>query len=818
MPRQTKVLKWQFVSRISDGALKELATKLAGQEGKDKPEDSEFKRAEQLLRERAQFKVLMLIDESRESTWLWRALEQQNFSIAAINSLEDAQGLISEANLFIVGKEVANPAGLNDIRKQHNFERLPIIVFSELPKPKNLEHVDWMPTPPFDELINRVVHSCSTWKSNTLINAFGNPLDALLTDIMINCDRLKANTKPDNALEKLIEQQFRTFREHTPIDLSRFGSAALYFARTKRTGAVEVPGLEKWSGISTDFVYTLDMLSPKSRSQKSETYCFKFFKDEERARVEIAALEELNQRDEKGKDLEKTMAVPIRAPKLLIKNMLTYVAGGSEKEYYVCQEFIRGPMLYSLMPEVIKKAREKNYFAEIFRKVVAFVKNEQLAYLQINEIPLPEEKGFRRIDTNYAKKISENLTENAGFFRARINPQAVSCLDACIGALFSGLRVEENVQYFDFNDTNLLLDIDMDRRATLSTVEAEFLESLGNSALPTYTIGDVKKFTSQRMRKVDYNKIFRRTNIVEDTAHEFSYTDWSDEERSLLDVHFLLCRKKENLRNQFNQKKQHDLLKEWEKTKNLIERLEGGDVSESELSTIARDMGGDYSRFKHARPFIQFYRTIRWLGHVLRRYVPEHRQIMEYAGEQMKLLCGDKYQQLFGEKRNFASMEKEISKHLQRESHLERRHFLCKGMFSSENASESIRGALGDRLDDFVSSANRYESAYQDLHHDLDHLGFYFKRAGEILGEIIQVNVQKLNDGAFFEIPLIEDADGNFKYEGIVNMLKADAGKGNQEAYSRLQVLSAHYLRNTLTALSDAGIDYRKLSRAGVKE
>ncbi len=806
MPKKTEPNRWRSAGR--DSLLAEIATELAKKHGKESPTEIELTRARELLMERAQYRILVVHSNTLESGFMLSELEQQNFSVAGVTSMKEAEELVREANLCIVEKHINGDIDqLKEIRANFEYERLPIYVFSDQVKPESLPLVEWMPKPMYPELVRRVLHEWQAWRGASFISSLENPLDALLTDMMLNCDKLRA--KHDTGLEQVISQQLKTFIEHAPTDNRRFG-VALYFTRTKRTEHVEVPGVKKLSGISTDDIYTVEGLS-----KDSAPFCLKFFNDEQRATVEIEALRELAKR-EKEDNLDFGVEVPINAPKMLLNEVLKYV-GKDKKEYYLAEEYIRGPMLYTLMPEIVEKARTGDHFAQLFRRASAFVKNAQIAKMQENDLL---NLGFQTSDTDYGAKVSENLTGNMKFFRVKPSEELLSCLDACITALYSGLVIEQT-QYFDYNDTNLMMKIGAHRRSKLGDVEKSFLDYLGKDILPMYGYTEVRSFTARRLSKVDFNKIFRKTSILEDTAHEFSYVDWTPEEREQLDVHFMLYKKAMRIISNLKEQKKKNLMKQ-EQLKDLaslkdkIAKIERNEMNPKDLANTINELN-DYTRHKQTQPYIQLYRNIRWFGHVLRRYIPEHRQVMAYAGDGMKKLCGDSYSRLFDSKRGF-SLEAELAKHLQRSPNRDKRHFMAASYFESRNASDMLKNTLGPRLDDFVSFANMYLGAYQDSLHDNDHLEHYFKRSSQVLESIMISARQSMTN--LPEIPLasIDDKEGLIKYKEAVRAAHDTAvAKGAQHA-STSHYIAAKFIQYVISKLSNERIDYDKLSRAGVKE
>ncbi len=820
MSKQPALNKWHAagIERVRNDVALELAKKL----GKTQPTESELKNAEKLLREREQFRVLVVHGDTWDSGFLLGELEKQNFSVAGVTSFDEAEGLLPEANLLLIERPIDGQVEkLRKLRETYAFEKLPVYVFSDGKEPEDMPFIEWMPRPKFPDLVRRVVNHWNAWRSTSLMDAFADPLDALLNDMMLNIDRFRVSK--DSSLERLLAEQFKAFREHAPFDQRRFG-VALYFYRTKRHAHVEprsikkaspVPsvnvnievytGLSQWSGISTDDVYTLDPLDASSNA-----FCLKAFNDELRAKVEIVALTELARREASSKGIDHLLSGQVHAPRLLLDSTLGYVSG-KKSEFYVVQEYIRGPMIYSLMPEVVEKARKGDRFAEMFRLAVAFVKNEQIAHLQENEISIPS---LSPQDTGYTQKVTENLTENLRYFRIRQTPAMLLCLDACISELFKEIT-DMQVQYFDFNDTNMLLDIGGNKRATLEDVKKEFFKATpGTLFEDIFEYKEVRRFTTARLRKVDFNKIFRRTSIFEDISHEFSYSNWTSDEYLMLSVHFLLCKRKENLLKNLQDPSYGDRSKEVEalnQVKNLITRVETAQLSRDALDQMAQNLS-TYSRFGRTQPFIGFYRTIRWLGHVLRRYIPQHRQIMEYSSDQMRRLCGDygDYSGLFGRKRGF-KLEKALAKHLKRKEKRDGRHFIGTPVFASQRAGDALRNTCGPRLDDFVSAANSYLIAYQDFSHDVGHLKYYIGRGRELLDEIIQSA-----NGRNFDLPPIpapDDAEGLRGYQTMLTQApKPIAGS------SKAKLMAARYVKQVLDELSTARIDYDKLTRAGVKE
>ncbi|MEM3154427.1 MAG: hypothetical protein QW165_02545, partial [Candidatus Woesearchaeota archaeon] len=402
------------------------------------------------------------------------------------------------------------------------------------------------------------------------------------------------------------------------------------------------------------------------------------------------------------------------------------------------------------------------------------------------------------------------------FFRIKYAKELEECLDSCINALYNG-HVIESTQYFDYNDTNLMMEIGGNRRSTLADVEKAFLKTLGKDALSSYSYWDVREFTEQRLSKVDFNKIFRKTSIIEDVSHEFSYYDLAPEEQDKVDLHFLLWKKAKRILNEKGQRRNQERLKELSLIKEKIAKIEEGRIQAKEIEDEKRQ-NADYIRFKKTQPYIQLYRTIRWFGHVLRRYIPEHRQILTYALEQMKGLCGNAYSQLFYGKRGF-SLEREIGKYLKRVKNPDRRHFMSAAVFTNERAHETIKKILGPRLDDFVSFANMYSGAHQDLQHDMSHLKYYFKRMHQILDTILQSNSQ-ITGIKLPEVPLVEidDGGGLKKYLTSILQYQEDArNKGGPHAVA-CRYLAAKFIQYVVGKLSNENIDYEKLSRAGVKE
>jgi len=813
MAKNTDLNKWRSIK--SESLRNSIAAENAKAYGRLNPTSVDFERANEILTDRKQFHILILSNNnSLANSFLIRKLEQESFSVGNARNFEEAKGMVGEANLILVDESLSDQ--INDIRKireSYEYEKLPIVVFSNQKKPEGLSFIDWMPLPPFPEIVRRVVRQWSDWSSSSFMSAFNNPLDSLLTDMMINIDRFSTNH--DKSLEKIIENQFKVFIEHAPVDLKRFG-VQLYFAGTKREGTIKLPGLETLSGISTDRVYTLGELT-----EKSQPWCLKLFKNKKRALVEIRALKELESRQNSNTSFSHLLT-PVNSPKLLVEDVLGYVRKGIT-EYYVVEEYIQGPMIYSIISEINEKlaknldegSENDRKLAEFLKKAIYFVKNEQIAALQEN--PLDIGDVIKQEKTDFLKEISKNLTQNLQFFRVKLDSKALSCLDLCVEVLYSSLSKYEPVQYFDFNDTNLLLDIQIDsqrsRRAKFTDIKNEFKRYFSDKKI---SYQEMKNFVSERLIKIDFNKIYRNTHFLEDFAHEFSNDNWTEQERKQRFVHFLLCKEKEKLTKKIvqgslnaesleNRKKIMDLIGNTEKLKFDKENAESSDsfLDKALLSVNGRDA------FIHDLPLVQLYRTIRWFGHVLRKYIPEHRIQMEYATLQMRELFSD-YENYFGKKRGF-ELERLLGKYLVKNENNDKRHFLSNETFVYDLSKNNFSEAVGPRLNDFISAANLYVSANQDFRHDFNQLNYYFDRAIEIADLII-------SGKQIGQVPALNDSLELEKYENQlknqINMNQTSLLERNRE----VEIMAASFIQKVIKECKIKGIRYEKLIRRGVQE
>ncbi|MBW2973913.1 hypothetical protein KY346_05995 [Candidatus Woesearchaeota archaeon] len=336
--------------------------------------------------------------------------------------------------------------------------------------------------PDHRQFLESVQHVLEVQSGRTLINMLDRPDLALVSNAVENL----LKTEDLAAVERGLDQ-IRT---------------ALAFKM-----GLKFDELEKLDKLATDKLFSTTPLKLPELG-----YLLKFFTDERRARCEIIALDYLQDYDKtrqmkmeearKGLLMKKEDLYWRHMPK--INTRKTATAHGK----ILIGEYIFGPTLRDLAPEIGERLAADDKKARDFRNAALFEMNKYCAFFQVVAAKkLPELMGDMLIEKTAFKKDFKKIIENIKTLGLPISSAEYRCADMCAEIFDLNISDPDSTQYFDFYWDNVILETGND-----SDSFDEVLEKCEASGK------EPRKFIEDIIHRIDFNKIYRYTSKTEDPS------------------------------------------------------------------------------------------------------------------------------------------------------------------------------------------------------------------------------------------------------------------------------------------------------------
>ncbi len=442
----------------------------------------------------------------------------------------------------------------------------------------------------FIQVLDRVLRDA---KVHEQLHAIPDPLDALFNESI----KVIAQGEDSEKISSAHEQLRKILRERPD-------------SKYPYSDIIRGYAYEDLEVVSTEKIFSL------KSGRASTPIIIKKYKSKRRAKCEYYAYSQIRKYNEEREIKFKDESLPKNekfywkhAPKININSIL-YKPILSENIIFIGLERIAGPTLEQLADELNKRISKEDQKAWEFKRRVIFELNKQLAWHQINPLKIPDNENYE--DTDYAANLKESFAGNLQYLNISFSAQEVACLKKCISILMENLRELNSIQYLDFNWRNIVFDAGND--------DVTFEDILKIAAKEGKSI---KEFVQDRLHKLDYNKIFRRTNKFEDIRHTFSKKRIKQNERNWYDNHFMLYRKKFELLNKI--KLRAGALNEHsdaiEDISRLLNKIENSRITKKDKREIRAIISKEKEELSNIDSYLILYRNFRWFDHFLRKYL-----------------------------------------------------------------------------------------------------------------------------------------------------------------------------------------------------
>jgi len=427
-------------------------------------------------------------------------------------------------------------------------------------------------------------------KIHAQMEAIPDPLDAIFNE------SLKAIARGNNSLKiTLAQEQLRRIIQERPDRKYPYSNIIRAYA------------YEELNVISTETIFSL------KPGIASTPIILKRYKSKRRAKCELQAYQQNTKHNEllKAKLKDATLSKHERfywtnTPRINERPLIHH-PDLSKDILFIGREYIRGPTLEQLAAELAKRKDKK---AEEFKKRTIFEINKLLAWFQINPIKIPEEEPYEY--TDFSANFKETLADNLNYLNTHFSREEVSCLRKTSSILMAGLYDFTDTQYFDFNWSNIVFDAG---KEDASLDDLLLLADKEGRTIP--------EFIEERLYKLDFNKIYRKTSKFEDIRHTSTRTKIKEPDRIKYDFHFLLYRKKFALLDKIRDSEElFNLYKnQIEEINKLIYKTENKRLSRPDKARIKGLIEDEKKELVKIDSSIRLYREFRWFDHFFRKYL-----------------------------------------------------------------------------------------------------------------------------------------------------------------------------------------------------
>ncbi len=580
--------------------------------------------AKELLKrkERAESSILVVADKFYDFGPLISQLKEHNYSVDVVGSLLDAAAKINErayAILISYFKDIKDYIPLGFIRKEIPPEDLTMILLADYNKIPALMKIGFLPPRNYvfpkgvsSSLIEVIDNSIKDRGEQSKLRKY-KPFEGMLELLASSPDAPEkivlslaiSNLFQKGAQEEWAKKAFRQLIDKPMTHRMKADRLVVYCYNIKKNIKSD---FEKMNVISTDVHYRFNPDMPDDllfgRLQ------FRKLRDFRRAYSEASALKYLKAHNE---SLAKSAdsSIPAINTKKLVSNVIDY----EDSTYILPTEYIEGPTLEEIADGMNGEIASGNKDAKEFKRQVMFEINRYLAYLQVNPIPLPESVAPEQ--TNFSEVTKKSLIQTLRLYKQLFDPAAVISAEESISRVLENLKNAEPVQYFDFCWLNVMFVVGNDKATFKEVLAARKQEE------------SMRDFVRKTIRKIDFNKIYRKTSQFEDIRSDSPKAVYAPLEREIYDAHFLLCKKKFSiLKNPQEPTKvfgitfaggSQPVTKQLDE---LIARLEENEPSQELASQANQLILSENANAYAGLNYVEFYRNARWYYNYLTRDMP----------------------------------------------------------------------------------------------------------------------------------------------------------------------------------------------------
>jgi CheY-like chemotaxis protein len=547
---------------------------------------------------------------------------------------------------------------------------------------------------------------------------------------------------------------------------------------------------------------------------------FKQYSDPARIKLEKAAsafIKEHNRKVNESRDRKKKKeSLPglIYAANLPVINSISVILAHSSPEYgHLLTEMIKGPRLTSLVREMNYEIEKKNQEAVEFRKRFIFETNRCLAFFQTHPIPLPEDTESTHV--HFGNDLQKTLKENLIFLTADFSELELGCLGYCIDLLYKDVN-NSDTQYFDFNWSNLIL-----RTGSEESTFADVMERRKDENTK------VKQYVREKLHKIDWCKIDRKTNPLEDRRHESSQIRFTQQEREFYDFHFLCCKKKYEVLKSLMGSDSSNTPSGLRRIEEVIANLENSEEQALDRRSLINNpftlqLFQELKEYESEDALISTYRHMRWFDHTMHKYLVRAIQRKQEWLRRLENCLTKEGKARFEQEKSKAkddavAVQRIVKKYV---SKYQKRNFIrTRRTFSYRIRSDELFKFIKSRSDDqesyahqFIDAVNSYMDAVQEQKERFADLRYYVEESRRMIKKQVQVLGHQL-----YKTPNKEHQD----IADLGNHLFLDFSPENTQAYfEKLKSLqdakaakfgAALYVQLIMERLSNFQVDYKKL-------
>jgi len=748
--------------------------------------------------EKRDFTVLLVDPNKDYRDQLRLILQGENCKVIEAESLDKIIEHLDKGNLLVT----ADTADLSQVRAKS--ETLPILGVAPLDSLSNLMSGGSFTEvlPPFpDYLIRRVNYYRSVAADKTIAGLFPHSPEPFIQAMLSDLDK--------GRIEQGLKKMY-FLGEEFPGEKSVSKAMSQFLLKIAKEGW-KVPGIE-FNAVSTDSIYNAHghpLLVQISGN------CIKRYFDKRRAKCDLAALLELDKRDQ-DQTLESSdelgllhsMKTRINTVKLKHKELVVEDEKLAEGhgEIYTFMGLVRGPNLNCIASELNAAKFNGDLFAKHFERAVRFVMNEYVSALQANPIALP---GVKSETQEYVHSIRKVFEHTFPYLKIDASPDEHIALRLAVRSFFAPLMNYSPVQYFDMSAKNMMFEIEGAHNSTFEDIRRHFNKWRGNDD-PNIGIEEVSAYVKKIMRKIDWNKIYRMSHPADDACHEISSIPISlNDDSPALDLHMWLIKEKEQLVNaQIEKVKKsadyHFPSPEFNTSFSQISRLEQlacdlavgkislPDARKKALRYFSPDALREFKEYETAVPAAWLYRAMRTVEFSLLTGRPVNTKDGVNARRRMNACYFNKdaKKQIENGKSGWA-LEEQIARYIQKVDNPDRRPFTGCVLFKPVTLDGGASLFKEGKVEEYVIAANAYFQSRSNQEALKGEIGFSFWRMETLLDNVICKHSAKMKNKTARFLDAVNDPK---KYSGVLHGILRDS----KESFDVKQYAGALYLRKFL--------------------
>ncbi len=698
--------------------------------------------------------TVLLLDPDTEFRDKWKAvLEFEKFKVISSGSLEELLEQPDQGDFFVAAVgENANECLSKILAQRSELPVLALVLNDETDSTPQIRkdiseilraypQIVAVPhPPPRDWLISYIKNCCENSRQKKVLG-FLPPESELLINALFS-DLKKRRTV------QCMEKVNQLCRYEGDVKVSR--ALFRFVTKTVKMG-LKIQGIEL-NAYSTDSFYSAYGHIPMMKMLDG---CYKGFLKKKRADCDRLFLTEMEKRQNEHKAdnampevaLLQSKKTLVNAVRLKSKEMLNADGG-----IYLHMDYVNGPNLNSIAPEIKEAVDNDDDFAKYFAHSVRFCMNEWLAALQANPVHLP---GIRREKLEYYQGIRTTFAKVVPHLRMRITKDEHLALRTAIKSFMDPLSNYEPVQYFDMCSKNIMFEINGAYNSKFDDIRNDFMKWRGKNK-PAVTMDEVFDYVKDVMRKVDWNKTYRRHHPADDARHETPSLPISFDDSDMLNIHMLAVKEKERIINGQLAKVKNSpgyrlASSEFRDDFAKVDQLDklSNDIVHSPIKLsearkklkklVSRDMMAKFDEYQRAVPATWLYRSMRTFGLTLLNYLPSvwahgidaRRQMADCyvnsdAGNSIE--CG----------KEGALLEERIAGIISQENVQDRRPFVGGKFFVPQALEGSERYVNQEKLKTYTEAVNNYFQSCADDKAFKDEMEFCLKRMQAILDRVIK--------------------------------------------------------------------------------